>query len=532
MGIRGTKLNIFNFAEFDTFYRNYNPLTPYGKNDKAKKELYYSEKRLNKEYTLIGRFLSLVLTDSAKTASIEYHLKRIPNLNFLDNAIYTTSDIFQIKKFLVNYKKISDSLPEEIYMLFFLKFRATSLFRKLNLNDDKETFYLSEKYSKDLADIRIQIKEFDKKLAGLKRQRLKIIKDKLNYDFRFQSFIVIDESKTLNIDDKFIYKESYDSSSVIIKPVYQSEYFALHSEKEKLVKEEKAAEKEVIIKLSSRIKKELELIKGYIASIHKFDVLLAKATIALKYNMNQPVLQNYGKNIEVENGICIPVKEYCTELKTEYYPLNASFNNRIIVISGSNMGGKTVILKTLAFLQILSQMGFYVPADQYKTIVFENLHYIGDLQHKHSAGLSSYGMEIYSFIKSSDKIDEKSLYLIDEFAGTTNSHEAEALISAILHDFSTRRKAYALLSTHFMNLPEFAHMSFYRMKGLDSKKYETYYKSQSSYDFAERIRLINSFMRYEIEHDINRDSSYDALKIAEILGLDDNIIKEAKKFLK
>ena len=59
-----------------------------------------------------------------------------------------------------------------------------------------------------------------------------------------------------------------------------------------------------------------------------------------------------------------------------------------------------------------------------------------------------------------------------------------------------------------------------------------YYKSQSSYDFAERIRLINSFMRYEIEHDINRDSSYDALKIAEILGLDDNIIKEAKKFLK
>ena len=181
--------------------------------------MYYSEKLLNKEYSLTDRFLSLILTDSAKTASIEYHLKRIPNLNFLDNAIYTTSDIFQIKKFLFNYKKISDSLPEEIYMLFFLKFRATSLFRKLNLNDDKETFYLSEKYSKELADIRIQIKEFDKKLADLKRQRLEIIKDKLNYDFRFQSFIVIDESKALNIDDKFIYKESYDSCSVIIKPV-------------------------------------------------------------------------------------------------------------------------------------------------------------------------------------------------------------------------------------------------------------------------------------------------------------------------
>ena len=525
-------MNIFKFAEFESFYIKYNPLTPYGKREKAERKLYFSEEFLNNEYNLIGSFMSMLLTDSNKTASIEYHLKRIPNLNFLDNPSYTTTDIFQIKKFLFNYKSISDKLPEEIYMLNFLKFRPTSLFRTLNLNDDKETFYLSEKYSKKLADIRNKIKEFDKMLSGLKRQRLEFIIEKFKFDFRFQNFIVINESMTLDLDDKYIYKETYDSSNVIIKPIFQSEYFSLHNEKEKLVKEEKAAEKEVIIKLSSRIKKELKLIYGYIASIHKFDVILAKAALANKYNMKQPTLQNYGNNIEIRQGTCIPVKNYCEDLKTEYYPLDVSFNNRMIVISGSNMGGKTVVLKTVAFLQILTQMGFYVPADEYKTTVFENLHYIGDLQHKHSAGLSSYGMEIYSFIETAKNLNDKSLFLIDEFAGTTNSHEAEALISAILHDFSTRRTDYAFLSTHFMNLPEFEHMSFYRMKGLDYKKYEKYYKSKSNYDFIERIKLINSFMRYEIEHDVNRDSSYDALKIAEILGLNRNIIKQAERFLK
>jgi len=147
---------------------------------------------------MIDRFLSLLLVDSNKTALIEYHLKRIPNLNFLDNALYTTTDIFQVKKFLFNYKKISDSLPEEIYMLFFVKFRPTSLFRKLNINEDKETFYLSEKYSKKLADIRNKIKEYDSKLNGMKKERLEYIREKFDYDFRFKNYVQYNQQEQMS----------------------------------------------------------------------------------------------------------------------------------------------------------------------------------------------------------------------------------------------------------------------------------------------------------------------------------------------
>ena len=459
-------MNIFKFTDFDSFYRNYNPLTPYGRNDKAKKEIYFSEKFLNKEYEFIEKFISLLLNDSNVVASIEYYLKRIPKLDFLNNPYYTASDIFQVKKFLFNYKQISDKLSSDFNNLFFVKFKLSELFNRLDLNNGKETFFLSEKYSNSLKCIRSKIKRLDRKLSIMKKERLEFIKTEFNLDFRFKDFIVIEESKVLGIDEKFIYKESYDSANVVIKPVLQKEYFALHTEKETLVKAEKKEEKEVILQLNSDIKKELDEIKIYIMSIHKFDVILAKAVLAQKFSMVKPILAAYGENIEIEDGFCVPVKESCDGLGTEYYPLNVSFNNRMIVVSGSNMGGKTVVLKTVAFLQLLTQMGFYVPAKNYRTVVFENLHYIGDLSHKHSAGLSSYGMEIYEFIKCAESDNEKTLFFIDEFAGTTNSFEAEALISAILSRFSEKNNVYSFLSTHFMNLPEFKNLSFYRMKGI------------------------------------------------------------------
>ncbi|MCP4180178.1 MAG: hypothetical protein GY756_20630, partial [bacterium] len=224
-------MSIFDFSEFDSFYKIYNPLTPYGKIEKSEKKLYFSEHHLKNEYNLISKTIPLLSTDSAKTVSLEYHLKRIPNLNFLANQTFTVTEIFQIKKFLINFKIISEKLPKNISDLFLLKFKSYKLLELLNINNNSETFYLSEKYSCKLAEIRAKIKCFDVELSILKKNRIEGIRSKYSFDFRFQDFIVINESKAINLDDKYFYKESYDSNSVVIKPVYQSEYFTLHHKK-------------------------------------------------------------------------------------------------------------------------------------------------------------------------------------------------------------------------------------------------------------------------------------------------------------
>jgi hypothetical protein len=104
--------------------------------------------------------------------------------------------------------------------------------------------------------------------------------------------------------------------------------------------------------------------------------------------MTKPDLSKKGENMEVINGQYLPLANKCAEMGTVYTPLNAKFDTKTIVVTGSNMGGKTMLLKTIGFMQVLTQMGFYIPAKKFKTAVFENIHYIGeDLSEKVAKGL-------------------------------------------------------------------------------------------------------------------------------------------------
>ena len=112
------------------------------------------------------------------------------------------------------------------------------------------------------------------------------------------------------------------------------------------------------------------------------------------------------------------------------------------------MGGKTVVLKTAAFFQVLAQMGFFVPAEYYQTQVFKKISFAGNLSDEDTDGLSGFGLEMRSFIESTG-LAEKSLIFMDEFAKTTNSSEATSLLSAIIETFSKNPNAFMFVSTHF-----------------------------------------------------------------------------------
>ena len=69
------------------------------------------------------------------------------------------------------------------------------------------------------------------------------------------------------------------------------------------------------------------------------------------------------------------------------------------------------------------------------------------------------------------------------------------------------------------------------MKGLDYDEYSKYYSNKKDYNLLDRIRLINSFMKYQIEHDDRKSESSDALQIAKILGVEPKTIEYAAKML-
>ena len=69
------------------------------------------------------------------------------------------------------------------------------------------------------------------------------------------------------------------------------------------------------------------------------------------------------------------------------------------------------------------------------------------------------------------------------------------------------------------------------MKGLNYLEYKKYYNKEKQYSLSERIKLINTFMQYEIIKTGNKNRTYDAIKIAETLGLNEEIITHTKKYL-
>jgi len=126
--------------------------------------------------------------------------------------------------------------------------------------------------------------------------------------------------------------------------------------------------------------------------------------------------------------------------------------NRFMVISGPNAGGKSVALKTIGLLQLMTQCGFLIPVDEgSQTIVFKQLFVdIGDEQSLEN-DLSTYSSRLTNMKHFTTFSDAKTLVLIDELGSGTDPSVGgpigETVIEALF-----KKQAFGIVTTHFSNL--------------------------------------------------------------------------------
>lgn len=127
-------------------------------------------------------------------------------------------------------------------------------------------------------------------------------------------------------------------------------------------------------------------------------------------------------------------------------------DNRIIVISGPNAGGKSITLKTIGLLQVMLQSGLLVPVHERSTFCFFDtvLSDIGDNQSIENH-LSTYSYRLKNMNKFLKRCNAKTLFLIDEFGTGSDPELGGALAEAFLEVFY-ERKAYGIITTHYANL--------------------------------------------------------------------------------
>ncbi len=514
------------FCEFDFIKKYFTPLTPYGRT--YKENIFpFSDKRLIKRrYDAIEAIAEIKKNNRLNYDRVKYHLKNITYISSL-KTFSDISDVFIVKKFINNYHAVYKLLPASIRKFFGFEWELNDLFVFLNPDGVSDNFYISEKYDERLKKLRDELIEIFKQIDAMKTNFKEEVNKKFSIDLK-GDFVIIDSEKICEGLSDFFSIDIYDSKKVILKPKYSEQYIELLGRKEKVISEIKKIEGLVLEKIIFEIRKNSERIFKCINPILELDIAVASYEMAQELKLKRPEIDS--SKISVKKGFFLPLKKLLDEIGVNYTPLSFSFDRRINIIQGSNMGGKTVVLKTIVLLQYMAQCGFFVPAEEFKTLVFERISVVG--YGDEIKGLSSFAYEVYEMSEEIKKIGDKPLLIIsDEFGKTTNYSQGVSIVNAVVDFFSERKNVYFFLSTHFSGIKQTSSVSFLRMKGFNREKYSKFANIEKS-DIIEKIKFINKFMDYEIikVNDSNITSS-DAIEIAEIIGMDKVICNKAKKYL-
>ena len=265
-------------------------------------------------------------------------------------------------------------------------------------------------------------------------------------------------------------------------------------------------EESVRAELSKRLHPFASAIEQALFAIARIDVNVAKALQIQSMGLCFPVCAHDGCS-RFEAMFHPQVKEALANRGREFQPVNITYGMKPTLITGANMGGKTVVLKTLTLCQYLFQFGFGIPAASAQIAVKDDIHFcIGDDQSVEK-GLSSFAAEmknIDAVIKASRE-NKKLLALIDEPARTTNPTEGAALVTALLQVLAGRDMSL-VMTTHYDIEPGRAHCL--RVKGFE-----------------------NGSMDYQLVEVQDGEVPHEALNIAQSLDIDSEWITTARNLL-
>lgn len=216
-------------------------------------------------------------------------------------------------------------------------------------------------------------------------------------------------------------------------------------------------EREEIIKilrnLSTSIRPFVETLKEYQDFLSDMDVIASKAKYAFKINAILPKITEEKHLFFREAFHPILLLKNKEEGKVTYpQTIDLDNENRIIVISGPNAGGKTISLKTVGLLQLMLQSGMLIPVhERSTTFLFDRiLTDIGDNQSIENH-LSTYSYRLKNMNYFLKKCNAKTLFLIDEFGTGSDPELGGALAETFLEEFYAR-EAFGIITTHYTNL--------------------------------------------------------------------------------
>ncbi|GAA0815045.1 endonuclease MutS2 [Clostridium tertium] len=496
---------------------------------------YYKLKEIIKGYCVSGLGKALIdklePTDNMKI--VEQRLEETSEGRRLLDASYhiPLEGIFDVVPLIEKIDKGASLDPNELVMIsnFLRGCRKVKLFIK-----DKEGYARTlSSYGENITDLSYIEEEINNSIKGstvdsnaskelkkirrhidicegkIKERLEKFLKNSANREYIQESFISQRNGRyTIPIKAAFknqvqgtIIETSAKGLTVFIEPNIVTKYT---TELATLRIEESIEEYRILSTITEMIYERIRDLKINIEVISEYDMIWAKAKYSREINGIKPKINNHGY-IKIIKGKYPLIKDGVPldfEIGEDY---------RSLIITGPNAGGKTVVLKTVGLLTLATQSGFHIGAKEGTEISLFNKIFvdIGDDQSVENA-LSTFSSHVKNLAQILKESNKSTLLLFDEIGSGTEPNEGAALAIAILEE-CYHKGCITVASTHYGEIKNFSkeHPDF-ENAAMEFKK-----------DTLEPLYKLS----------IGKSGDSNALYISKKIGIDDNIIEKARKYI-
>ena len=377
----------------------------------------------------------------------------------------------------------------------------------------REGGFIKDGFNSELDEYRSASKDGKKWLANIEakaKEETGIKTLKVGYNKVFGYYIEVSKGALDKVPDTYIRRQTLTTGERFITEELKELETKLLSAQDNAVRLEQELFEKIIKVTADAVPTILESTQA----IAEIDTLLSFAKVAIKNKYVKPIINDSVDKIEIEAGRHPVVEEI---IKDSFVPNNTMLDNtlnRMMVITGPNMSGKSTYMRQVALITIMAHMGSFVPAKKAEIAltdrVFTRIGASDDL----AFGQSTFMVEMLEVATILQNATYKSLLILDEIGRGTSTFDGLAIARAVIEDISQNIKCRTLFSTHYHELTELENL----LNGIKNYKVLACEKDKGIV-FLHKIMPGGTNKSFGVE-------------VAKLAGLPPQVIKRAKEVQK
>jgi DNA mismatch repair protein MutS len=360
----------------------------------------------------------------------------------------------------------------------------------------------------ELVALRRGAKEYLAALQNKLQKELGIKSLKINFNNAFGYFIQIPRAQSAKMPEYFEKRQSLVNTERFVCPELKEYEHKILTSQEQII----ALEKEHYIALKRRFLEHVEALRSCAKAIGYIDTITSLAQVAVKNNLTRPQLSNDSKLIiQAARHPLVESLIDASSFIANDTELNID-NERLHIVTGPNMGGKSTYIKQVALIVLMAQAGSFVAAKKAQIGLVDKIFSRIGANDDLSRGQSTFMIEMSETANILHNATDKSLVILDEIGRGTSTYDGIALARAIT-EYLYKIKAKTLFATHYFELSELE-KSFNAIKNYHAAVHE----GPDGITFLHKIRHGSANKSYGIH-------------VAKLSGLPREVLQNASRIL-